>query len=327
MTSPLLAGSPGRACRILAVSYTLIGTAVSACAFYASTLPVTIPGDGPVLPAWLRVAGFAMGTLLGLPWALLPVPLLITGLVQARRAASAPWRWAAAWTMAVAAGSGLEVLVITGAGDPYPGPSYQGPEIMSWAALAEAAGFAALSAIMIAIVNGTARARQVPARATAGRWCRALAAGFAVLNAVSCATRIYPPARLGSALFGWLNHLNRLPGWLGQVGFYAELALPALWVLLPVPLLFTGIVHVRRAAPARWRWVAAWSGAIAGGVLLEVVSLAGPLSGYFPPARAVDWVPAAQTAGFLAVGAAMIWVVRRAERTPQPAATGETAAG
>ena len=325
MKSSRMPGKPGRACRVLVICYTALGAAGSAFMFYVSTLPVTIPDDWPAqAPSWLTAVAYVAATLLGLPWALLPVPLLAAGLVHVRRAASGRgWR-TAAWTGALAAGAGLEALLISGAGYHFPGPGYDDRAIVSWVSLAEALGFAAAGVAMIVTVNGAARVRRARTAASAGRWCRVLAVVYTVAGAVSWGVMAFPQSGRVSALYTWFDTAGG-PGWLGSVAFSAGLDLSQLWQLLPVPLLITGLVQVRRAAPAQVEWVFALVGLTAAGLVLQAVLFVREF--IRPPAfDAVDRVAIAGTAGSLAVGAAMIWVVRRAERTPQRAAAGEAAA-
>jgi hypothetical protein len=94
------------------------------------------------------------------PWAVLPPPLLIAGLVYLRRSG---WRWLAMWAVAAAAGAALEAMVITWFGYPYPSPTYVGPGMVSWVSLAESLRFAALGAAMMAILAGAERSAAHPA--------------------------------------------------------------------------------------------------------------------------------------------------------------------
>jgi len=67
------------------------------------------------------------------------------------------------WAGTVAAGITLELLFITGFGQPDPSPAYTGPAIVNWAWLAESVGFAAVGAAMIAILAGAERSARLPA--------------------------------------------------------------------------------------------------------------------------------------------------------------------
>lgn len=130
--------------------YTLLGAAGCAGLFYVSTLPVTIPDDWPAqAPAWLLAAGTGMVLVLGLPWMFLPIPLLLLGVRQVRRAAPGRWSWPVLWSWTVAAAVGMQALAITRVGYHIPSPGYRGPGIVSWVSLVESIGFLALGTVMI----------------------------------------------------------------------------------------------------------------------------------------------------------------------------------
>ena len=156
----------GLGCRFLVAYYTMAGTAWCAYLFYLSTLPVTIPGDWPEGggPPWLAAIAVA-ALLLLFVWWLFPLLLLPAGLAYLPSAALGARRWPAVWAGTVAAGITLEVLFITGSGQPDPSPAYTGPAIVNWAWLAESVGFAAVGAAMIAILAGAERSAR---RAAAG---------------------------------------------------------------------------------------------------------------------------------------------------------------
>jgi hypothetical protein len=99
------------------------------------------------------------------------------------------------------------------------------------------------------------------------------------------------------------------PGWISLIAFTA--ALPALaWAAVPVPLLITGLVHLRRTRPGRWRRQAAWIAAGAAGIGLEALMVAQGAVPYVSPSYAgpavVAWDSLAQAAGFLVIGAVMM---------------------
>ena len=162
MTPPAVPGQaapadarPGYGTRFLVICYTGVGAAGCAFLFYVSTRPVTIPDDwGAQVPGVFGAIATMAFSLAAWPWVVLPVPLLIAGLVYLRRSG---WRWPAMWTAAVAAGAALEAMVITWFGYHYPSPVYVGPGMVSWVSLAEALGYAALGAAMMAILAGPER--------------------------------------------------------------------------------------------------------------------------------------------------------------------------
>lgn len=135
--------------------YSLLGALGCGYLLYVSTLPVLIPDDwpaqGPGLPGGIV---FLAALLAGLPWAVLPVPLLIGGLAHLRRAAPGGWRWLVAWVGAVGAGVTLEALVITGFGYHFPSPTYTGSGLVSWVSLGESLGFVTLGVALTAILSG-----------------------------------------------------------------------------------------------------------------------------------------------------------------------------
>jgi hypothetical protein len=152
---------PGYGTRFLVVCYTGVGAVGCAFMFYVSTLPVTIPDDwGAQVPGVLGAITTLAYMLAALPWAVLPIPLLIAGLIYLRRSG---WRWLAMWTVAVGAGAALETIVVTWTGYHYPSPTYTGPGMVSWVSLAESLGFAALGVAMMAILRGAERSAAHPA--------------------------------------------------------------------------------------------------------------------------------------------------------------------
>jgi hypothetical protein len=124
------AATTGRPCWVLVACWAVCGAAGCAWLFLISTQPYTVPADPPSAPAWIPVPVSAAievgGLFLSLPWAVLPVVLLIAGLARLRRAGAAGW-WLASWAVAVAAGIGLEVLTATRFAVPWVSPAFGGP--------------------------------------------------------------------------------------------------------------------------------------------------------------------------------------------------------
>lgn len=127
-----------------------------------------------------------------------------------------------------------------------------------------------------------------------------------------------------------------IPDWVGEpeaiclAAFWGALA----WLLLTIPVLVAGLVRLRRRLlPARsptGRWVAAWTGAWFAGIALMF-----PITNWEPSAPAVisgncwegsgcilagyryavvSWGELAVLAGWLALGAAMTWMLARSAR-------------
>jgi hypothetical protein len=153
--------------RLLVTSYPFLGAAGCAYLFAVSTQPVTIPDDPPVLgPPWLGGVAILLVFALAVPWALLPVPLLIVGIRRLRQVPPAGRRWCAAWVAAVSAAAGLEVLAVTRSAQPWVSPAYLGPAVVNWAALAESAGFLVAGLVMLAVLTAAQRTlRRQPAGA------------------------------------------------------------------------------------------------------------------------------------------------------------------
>jgi hypothetical protein len=97
-----------------------------------------------------------------------------------------------------------------------------------------------------------------------------------------------------------------------------------LWMVLLVPLLIAGFIHLlRRTARARWGWAAAWILAGALGMTLAVLyfnDYADPLVAppYTGPA-VVSWVRLVEAVGFSATGAAMLGVLIGSDRSERQA--------
>lgn len=148
-----------RWCLVLAAAWALLGAVGCGFLFIASTAPVSIPGDYPAMPAWMpswlsSVVELA-GLTAALPWLLIPIALLITGIIRLRRAVLTHWTYQAAWAAVIVAGIALEAL-IPRLSD-IPRPAYQGPPIWAWGLAAEAAAFPAAGAVMITILTYAAR--------------------------------------------------------------------------------------------------------------------------------------------------------------------------
>ena len=89
-------------------------------------------------------------------------------------------------------------------------------------------------------------------------------------------------------------------------------------VLFLGPLAFAGLTYVRDAsAPGRWRWRAAWLGAVAAGAVVEA-SWIGPADQQtlrnLAPGTIPPWSSLSMALGHLLVGAAMVTILRAAAR-------------
>lgn len=116
-------------------------------------------------------------------------------------------------------------------------------------------------------------------------------------------------------------HVTLRPGWMATGSVILEVLAGWVWMELPLPLLIIGLVRTGRAGLAGWRWPAAWAGAVAAGIALEVLLMTGananwlfPDYPYYPPPPGLSWVSLAESAGFLLVGAVMTGVLIGAER-------------
>lgn len=155
-TAPRSAGLR-RLCLVLAACYASFGALSWAYVFYVSTLPVTIPDDfGASAPGWVSSLA-AESTLLLLPWAVLPVPLLICGSIHLRRVAPERWAWQAVWAGAAVAAAGLEAVILEGWAAPAESPAYYGPAVVDWRALSQAMVFVILGVGMAAVIGGAER--------------------------------------------------------------------------------------------------------------------------------------------------------------------------
>jgi hypothetical protein len=151
--------------------------------------------------------------------------------------------------------------------------------------------------------------RSAPAVAKRAPGCRVLVACYASFGAAWCAYMFFLSTQPVTIPDDWGA---QAPAWLGVIATLAMFwYLP--WLVYPVPLLIAGIVHLRRAAPGSWPWLAAWAGAVAADIALEAlvathVGFHFPSPTYTGPGM-VSWVALGESSGFVAVGAAMIWIV------------------
>jgi hypothetical protein len=113
------------------------------------------------------------------------------------------------------------------------------------------------------------------------------------------------------------------PDLLNTIMYFFALSYLA-WMVLLVPLLIAGFIHLlRRTARARWGWAAAWVLASALAMTLEVLYVndyADPLVAptYTGPA-AVSWVRLVEAVGFLTTGAEMLGALIGADRSERQA--------
>jgi hypothetical protein len=96
------------------------------------------------------------------------------------------------------------------------------------------------------------------------------------------------------------------------------LCMLSLCTLLPVPLLMTGRVYLRRSARAGARWVTAWTAVASASIAVEAVfwiRLVHLLGTSDPNLPEPSWHALDFSAGFLIVGAAMAYVLIGATRS------------
>lgn len=132
------------------------------------------------------------------------------------------------------------------------------------------------------------------------RQCLPLVACWALPGVIYCTGEFAP----------WIVPAS-LPGWLSWIVAVAALIVLPVSAVFLLPLLLAGLVHVRGAAPAGWRWPIAWLVAIAAGVTLEVLVVR--VMQPFPSPSAADWL--LLSIGFLGIGTAMIAVLIGAARS------------
>ena len=150
-----------RRCRALVAVWALFAAAASSYLFLSSTLRVTTTGEAPQWgPAWLQVIMY-VATFVALIWGGMLIPVLLLGLAHVREV-RARFRWALAWTGAVAAGIAVEVLYFTGVGQQFVPEPYAGPALVSWGPLWQACGFLAVGSVMLAVPSGAERSAARP---------------------------------------------------------------------------------------------------------------------------------------------------------------------
>jgi hypothetical protein len=155
----------------LALVWAVLGSAGTAYLFILSTAPVIYPDENFIAPSWIPrwlASAIELAGFLGLlPWLLLPLLLLIAGFFNlGHLPGRIRWRWAAAWTGAVAAGILLEVFIPIAINSPSPG--YSGPAILSPGLLAVSGGFLLVGLAMAAILARVAKSRPQERRAAQG---------------------------------------------------------------------------------------------------------------------------------------------------------------
>jgi hypothetical protein len=157
------------------------------------------------------------------------------------------------------------------------------------------------------VAPGAPRSASAAAKRAPGCWV--LVACYTLFGAAWCAYMFFLSTQPVTIPDDWGA---QAPAWLGVIATLAVfLYLP--WLVYPVALLIAGIVHVRRAAPGSWWWLAAWAGAVAAGIVLEAlvathVGFDFPSPAYTGPGM-VSWVALGESFGFVAVGAAMIRIL------------------
>ena len=145
-----------RRCRALVAVWALFAILASGYLFLSSTFRVITTGEAPQSgPAWLQVIMYG-ATFVALIWGGMLIPILILGLAHLREG-RARFRWALAWTGAVAAGIAVEVLCFTGAGQKFVPEPYAGPALVSWGPLWQACGFLAVASVMLAVLAAAER--------------------------------------------------------------------------------------------------------------------------------------------------------------------------
>ena len=89
------------------------------------------------------------------------------------------------------------------------------------------------------------------------------------------------------------------------------------WLSLPVGLLLAGICQLRATAPAGWRWLAMWTGAVLAGMALDPLGLWALNTTYTSDGFQWTWLTAAT--GYLAIGAALTAILIAAPRSSSTA--------
>jgi hypothetical protein len=151
-----------------------------------------------------------------------------------------------------------------------------------------------------------------PGRSGLERACRVLVICWAVVGMAGCGylflSSAVPVTTLGDPVM-WG------PAWLQCTAIACAFLLGLLWLVLPAFLLAIGTSHLR-AVRAAWPWQLGWVMASVAAVVLECLLVTGRgvpsvAPDYQGPAI-VGWIWLAETAGCLAIGAAMLAVLGRA---------------
>lgn len=176
-SGPVAPEPGGRATRawavVAAVLYSLSLAAAGGYVFYASIRPVSIPTG--YFSEFVDFPWEAASVLLAVVWVAGPVMLLALGF-DLRLHARLTRRFAAGWLTALAAGTGIGLLIMHEFGQlstSYPrdldgsplGPSRFDPGAPYWQALLSAGGELAVGAIMIAMVAALSRKDESRVRA------------------------------------------------------------------------------------------------------------------------------------------------------------------
>jgi hypothetical protein len=145
-------------------------------------------------------------------------------------------------------------------------------------------------------------------RGTSRRLCLILVLCWAIPGAVIRSVEAFVP----QSPDGWAGWVYSVPSLVSLAAEATAGVLLLSWLILPVALLGVGFDYVRSAKPGTWRWRGAWMGAAGAGVALEalMITLAYP----FLPATP-DWSAFAESLGFVAIGAVMIFMLFGAPRS------------
>lgn len=156
-------------------------------------------------------------------------------------------------------------------------------------------------------ITGFSRPGRV--RGISRRLCLILVLGWAVPGAAAWSGEAFVPQSPDGWAGGWIYSV---PSFVSLVAELTAGLLLLLWVALPVLLLPVGFDYVRGVESPRWRWRAAWMGAVGAGIVLEVLTI--PLVYPFMAATP-DWDAFAESLGFVAIGTVMIFVLFGAARS------------
>jgi hypothetical protein len=148
--------------------------------------------------------------------------------------------------------------------------------------------------------------RPARAKGASGRSCLILVVCWALPGAAFWSRAAFVPQSPDGGM-GWVYSV---PSWVSLVAELAAVVLLLAWVSLPVLLLNVGLDYVRsvdRGGP----WRGGWMSVVAAGIVLDALMV--PLS--YPYLTATpDWGAFAESLGFVAVGAAMAFVLFGAAR-------------